>query len=99
MEEVTVTLEGFCWNIPVVLLIEVHLSVILAWNLWGFFYKIVIFFLAEIQQPKSFSMLKTKKLIKSCSTVVEVHQYQLGAISLYLKGAAISVTLFASIVP
>ena len=37
-------------------------------------------------------MLQTKKLTKSCGAVVEVHHYELGAINLYLKGAAISVS-------
>ena len=36
------------------------------------------------------SMLQTKKLTKSCGTVAEVIYYELGAINLYLKGAAIS---------
>ena len=39
-------------------------------------------------------MLQTKKLTKSCGTVVEVHYYELGAINLYLEGAGISVGIF-----
>ena len=35
-------------------------------------------------------MLKTKKLKKSYETVVEVYHYELGAISIYLEGEAIS---------
>ena len=37
-------------------------------------------------------MFKTKKLTKSYDTVVEVYHYELGAISPYLEGAAISVS-------
>ena len=45
----------------------------------------------------SFSMLKTKKLIKSCVTVVEVHHYELGGINLYLEGTPISASIIASL--
>ena len=37
-------------------------------------------------------MLQTKKLKKSCGTVVEVRHYELGKINLYLAGAAVSVS-------
>ena len=37
-------------------------------------------------------MLQTKKLTKSCGTLVDVHRYELEAINLYLEGAAISVS-------
>ena len=39
-------------------------------------------------------MLQTKKLTKSCGTVVKSPSYELGAINLYLKGAVISVNIF-----
>ena len=37
-------------------------------------------------------MLQTKKLTKSCGTVVKPIFYELGAINLYLEGAAITVS-------
>ena len=40
--------------------------------------------MAEIHQTIGFSMLQTKKLTKSCGTIVEVH-YELGAINLYFE--------------
>ena len=50
------------------------------------FCKIVMFFfLAEIQQAMTFSMLQTKKLTKSCDTALEVHYFELGAINLHFK--------------
>ena len=83
---------------PEFLLREVHLSVYFTlYTCLKFmvtFYKTVIIFLAEIQQAIGFSMLQTKKLTKSCGTVVEVHYYELGAINLYLEGAGISVGIF-----
>lgn len=36
-------------------------------------------------------MLQAKKLTKSYDTVVELHHYNLGAINLYLDGAAVIV--------
>ena len=52
--------------------------------------------MAEIQQAISFSMLKTKKKTKKLTnligTAIEVYDYEIGTINIYLKGVEISVS-------
>ena len=56
------------------------------------FRKIVILFPGRNTPNNTFLDVTTKKLTKPCGTVVEVIYYELGAINLYLEGAAISVS-------
>ena len=42
-------------------------------------------------------MSQTKKLRKSCGTIVEVIYYELGAINLYFEGVTVSVLLYYSL--
>ena len=57
------------------------------------FHKIVIiFFVAEIHQTASFSMLQKKKLKSHVARLLKSIHYGLGAINLHLEGAVISVS-------